>query len=235
MRPLPRRTRGPHPTSDAAGSRRTGRTRDAADTRRAGRAARLAAVLGVATLVVGCSHTDGRELAEPDPDLTATSPPTTLPPTTLAPFLSLKSPSFDVNGTLPPRFTCDGADVSPPLTIAGVPEDAESLVIALTDPDAGDFVHWAVTDVRPDTTTLASGTLPAGAVEYANDFGDAAYGGPCPPAGERHTYVFTVYALPASAAQFAGPEATNGAGVLEAAARLASTSAALTAAYERPD
>ena len=217
MRPLPRRTR---------------RT---AGTRRPGPAVCLAVVLVLAALAAACSHTDGRDLAEPDPDLTATSPPTTLPPSSLAPFLSLKSPAFDVNGTLPPRFTCDGDDVSPPLTIAGVPDDAESLVIAMTDPDAGDFVHWAVTGVRPTATTLRAGTLPAGAVEYDNDFGDAAYGGPCPPDGERHTYVFTVYVLPPSAAEFAGPDATNGAGVIEAAARLASTSAALTAAYERPD
>ena len=191
------------------------------------------ALLALALTSAACSHDPGRQLAEPDPELTATSPPTTAPPNTLAPFLSVTSPAFDVNATIPPRFTCDGADVSPPLTIADVPADAESLVLALTDPQAGDFVHWVMADVAPTTTNLAAGEVPPGAVLYPNDYGDRAYAGPCPPEGETHDYVFTVYVLPPSAVEFVGPDETNGAGLIDTVARLANTSAALTANYQR--
>ena len=147
---------------------------------------------------------------------------------------TVSSPAIAVNGVVPKRFTCDGADVSPPLTIADVPADADSLVLALTDPDAGDFVHWVVADIPPTTTGLAAGEVPPGAVVYPNDFGDQAYAGPCPPEGETHTYVFTLYVLPPSAVDFVGPEETNGAGLVDTVARLATTSAALTASYVRP-
>ncbi len=192
------------------------------------------AVAVVALMAAGCSHTDGRRLARPDPELTATTPPTTVPPTSLGPFLSLKSPVVEVNGSLPTRFTCHGADVSPPLSIDGVPTGTESLALSLTDPDAQDFVHWAVIGIDPTVGTVGADQVPAGAVEYPNDFGDAAYGGPCPPDGQRHTYVFTVYALPATAVDFLGPDETNGAAVIDTVSRLSSTSAALTVSYESP-
>lgn len=209
-----------------------------------GRAARAVALDGrllvavavavVALMAAGCSHTDGRQLARPDPGLTATTPPTTVPPTSLGPFLSLKSPVVEVNGSLPTRFTCHGADVSPPLSIDGVPTGTESLALSLTDPDAQGFVHWAVIGIDPTVGTVGADQVPAGAVEYPNDFGDAAYGGPCPPDGQRHTYVFTVYALPATAVDFLGPDETNGAAVIDTVSRLSSTSAALTVSYESP-
>lgn len=199
----------------------------------AGRTAALAFVALLVAATAACSSTDGRELAEPDPDLTLTTPPTTAPSTSLAPFLTLTSPAIAVNGVIPQRFTCDGADVSPPLTFADVPADAETLVLALTDPDAGGFVHWVVADIDPTTTAVAAGETPAGGVVYPNDGGDATYAGPCPPAGETHTYVFTLYALPPNAVDFVGPDQTNGAAVIETVSRLASSSAALTASYVR--
>ena len=201
------------------------------------RGARLSVALLVAVLAVtvaaACSSTDGRELAEPDPDLTLTTPPTTAPPTSLTPFLTINSPAIAVNGVFPVRFTCDGADVSPPLAIADVPPDAESLVLALTDPDAGGFVHWAVADIDPATTKINAGEAPPSGVVYPNDFGDRAYAGPCPPAGETHTYVFTLYVLPPNAVDFVGPDQTNGAALIDTVSRLSSTSAALTASYVR--
>lgn len=198
--------------------------------RRLGCAVALAA-LALAT--VGCSSDDGRQLAEPDPDLTATTPPTTAPATTLAPFLSLSSPAVQVDGVLPTRFTCDGEDVSPPLAIANVPATADGLVLALTDPDADEFVHWVVADIAPTTTELAAGVMPPGAVVYPNDFGNRIYAGPCPPEGETHSYVFTLYVLSPSAVEFVGPDETNGAGLVDTVSRLATTSAAFTVTYQR--
>ena len=94
-------------------------------------------------------------------------------------------------------------------------------------------VHWAVADIEPSTTTVAAGEVPAGGVVYPNDNGDATYAGPCPPAGETHTYVLTLYVLPPNAVDFVGPDQTNGAALIDTVARLASSSAVLTASYVR--
>ncbi len=190
-------------------------------------------LLAFALGAVSCSSQDGRELAEPDPQLTATTPPTTAPAPTLASFLTLTSPAFDISANLPARFTCDGADVSPPLTISDVPADADTLVVSLTDPDADGFVHWAMADIAPTTTNLGAGEVPPGAVIYPNDFGNRDYDGPCPPEGEPHDYLFTVYVLAPSAVEFVGPDETNGAGLLDTVSRLATTSAAVTVTYRR--
>ena len=194
----------------------------------------LVVALVAGLLLAGGCSSDGRELAVPDPDLTATTPPTTAPPTTAAPVMALTSPAFVVDGTLPARFTCTGADVSPPLSISSVPDGTESLTVALTDPDAGGFVHWVATGIDPGTTALRAGELPSGTVEYPNDFGDAAYQGPCPPRGDRHRYTFTLYAVPPSAAALVSPDETNGQAVLDLLSTLARTTASIGVAYERP-
>ena len=193
----------------------------------------VAVLLVLAAVATACS-TDGRTLAEPDPQLTATTPVTTAVPTTAAPPLALTSPAFDTEGTLPVRFTCNGADISPPLSLSSVPGGTESLAIALTDPDASGFVHWVLTGIDPATTALRADTVPRGAVEYPNDFGDADYQGPCPPAGEQHRYAFTLYAVPPSAAALVGPDETNGQAVIDLLATLASTTAVLNVSYQAP-
>jgi Raf kinase inhibitor-like YbhB/YbcL family protein len=112
--------------------------------------------------------------------------------------LRLASPAFPAGGRIPRRFTCDGADLSPPLRIGGVPARARELALVLEDPDApgGTFVHWVVVHLPPDTRSLATGQMPPSAVATLNSFGKSGYGGPCPPRGARpHRYVFAVYAL----------------------------------------
>jgi len=94
---------------------------------------------------------------------------------------------------MPTRFTSDGENVSPPLRWSGVPEDATELRISLTDRDAprATFTHWLVTGVDRATSKVEEGAVPVGGTEGRNDFGDTGYGGPCPPAGAPHRYVFT--------------------------------------------
>jgi Raf kinase inhibitor-like YbhB/YbcL family protein len=107
------------------------------------------------------------------------------------------STAFVDGGTIPRLFTCDGANVSPPLAIGGVPGKTTSLALTLQDPDAprGAFTHWLVWDIRPHTTRLIAGERPEGATEGRNDFRTKGYRGPCPPQGDRpHRYVLTVYA-----------------------------------------
>lgn len=111
--------------------------------------------------------------------------------------LTLQSAAFADGETIPERHTCDGEDVSPPLAWDGVPDDAAALALVVTDPDApdGPFVHWVVAGLDPAADGVDAGTLPAEAVEGTNDFGERAYGGPCPPSGDpAHEYVFTLYA-----------------------------------------
>jgi Raf kinase inhibitor-like YbhB/YbcL family protein len=120
------------------------------------------------------------------------------PPPAAPDRIALTSPAFKADGTIPERFTCDGADVSPPLEWSGVPDDARELALLVEDPDApgGTFVHWVLFKVKPGPTTLAEGAVPDGARQGTNSFGDAKYAGPCPPEGDAaHRYEFLLYAL----------------------------------------
>lgn len=97
------------------------------------------------------------------------------------------------------RFTCDGEDVSPAVAWRGVPAGAKTLVLALVDPDApgGTFVHWLLFNLPASAQGLGEGVaaLPAGTQEGTTDFGRLGYGGPCPPRGKPHRYVFELFAL----------------------------------------
>jgi Raf kinase inhibitor-like YbhB/YbcL family protein len=103
---------------------------------------------------------------------------------------------------IPVRFTCDGDDVSPALAWTGVPTDAQQLALVLEDPDApgATFTHWLVYGLDPDVHSLPEGVPPSASADFRqgeNDFGRVGYGGPCPPEGEEHRYVFRALALQA--------------------------------------
>jgi Raf kinase inhibitor-like YbhB/YbcL family protein len=119
--------------------------------------------------------------------------------------LSIKSESFRQNEMIPPRFTCDGQDISPPLEWSGIPDEAKSLILIVDDPDAPDpaapkmtWVHWVLYNIpvaaRGLEENIPSASLPAGTKEGINDWGRKGYGGPCPPVG-NHRYFFKLYAL----------------------------------------
>jgi Raf kinase inhibitor-like YbhB/YbcL family protein len=117
---------------------------------------------------------------------------------TTSPQIQLSSPAFANGATIPRLFTCDGQNVSPPLTWSAPPPSTGELVIEMRDPDApgGDFIHWSLTRIKPTTTRLAQGRVPSGAIQGHNGFGTVGYRGPCPPVGVRaHHYVITVTAL----------------------------------------
>lgn len=119
--------------------------------------------------------------------------------------LSIRTSAFTHGETIPEKFTKDGADVSPELTIGGAPDDAASLAVIVDDPDAPDttFTHWLIWNLPPDTveipedvpTTEAISTL-GDASQGRNDFGDVGYGGPRPPEGHGpHEYRFRLFAV----------------------------------------
>jgi Raf kinase inhibitor-like YbhB/YbcL family protein len=109
--------------------------------------------------------------------------------------MKITSSAFQEGGNIPSKFSCDGADTSPPLQIADVPSGAKSLVLIVDDPDApsGLFTHWTAWNISPQTSTIAEGSPPKG-VQGTNDFGKSGYGGPCPPSG-THRYYFKIFAL----------------------------------------
>ena len=116
--------------------------------------------------------------------------------------LMLTSPAIVSGGEIPAQYTCDGADISPPLTWSGVPSGAQSLVLVVEDPDApsGVFRHWAVFDIPAGSRGLDAGYSAArpatGFHEARNDFGKPGYGGPCPPKGHGvHHYHFRLIAI----------------------------------------
>jgi Raf kinase inhibitor-like YbhB/YbcL family protein len=103
-------------------------------------------------------------------------------------------------------YGCRGANRSPALSWQGAPAGTQSFALLVLDPDApkaGGWWHWAIFDIPAGSRGLAQGagsaggrSLPAGSRQGRNDFGTVAWGGPCPPAGDKpHHYVFTLYAL----------------------------------------
>jgi Raf kinase inhibitor-like YbhB/YbcL family protein len=108
---------------------------------------------------------------------------------------------FEDGGMIPAKYTADGQDISPPLTLTKVPEGVKSIALIADDPDAPGktWVHWVMWNIPPEETSLEEGVpadkeLPNGARQGKTDFGTIGYGGPAPPSGV-HRYFFKVYAL----------------------------------------
>ena len=121
--------------------------------------------------------------------------------------LKLTSTAFTPSGSIPSRYTCEGADASPPLEWSGAPDGTRTFALIVDDPDAPDpakpqrvYVHWVLYNIPASISKLAEnaakGGLPQGAAQGSNDWGKQTYGGPCPPIG-RHRYFFKLYALDA--------------------------------------
>jgi Raf kinase inhibitor-like YbhB/YbcL family protein len=119
----------------------------------------------------------------------------------------LTSPAFENLHEIPGHFTCQGLNISPPLSWGKIPEGTKSLVLIVDDPDAPDpaapkmtWVHWVLYNLPPDSEGLpeavAAPDLPKGTLEGLNDWKKTGYGGPCPPIGQ-HRYFFKLYALDA--------------------------------------
>lgn len=117
--------------------------------------------------------------------------------------MRITSSAFEHQGKIPPVYTCEGANISPPLAWCELPADTRSLALIVDDPDAPDpaapqriWVHWVLYNLPVDDDGLVENvmTLPAGTLEGLNDWKQTGYGGPCPPIG-RHRYFHTLYAL----------------------------------------
>ncbi len=109
--------------------------------------------------------------------------------------LKVTSAAFEEGEMIPKRYTCDGKDINPPITIKGVPEEAETLLLIVDDPDApmGTWTHWVVWNIPAEPEVfIPEDTIPG--IRGENDFDRVGYGGPCPPDG-IHRYFFRAYAV----------------------------------------
>ena len=120
-------------------------------------------------------------------------------------MFTLSSSAFAPSDAIPKRYTCDDANVSPPLAWSGAPAGTKSFALIVDDPDAPDpaaprtvFAHWVLYNLPPSAGSLPAGValsaMPSGTREGTNDYRRTGYGGPCPPIG-RHRYFFKLFAL----------------------------------------
>jgi len=136
------------------------------------------------------------------------------------PSMQLSSPAFSSNQSIPATYSCDGDNTSPELHINAIPENAQSLVLIMDDPDIPQeikenrgidvFDHWVLFNIAPQTTVLEQGST-AG-TPGANGRGESAYTGPCPPTQYQpteHRYFFKLYALDAMLNLPAGASKTD--------------------------
>lgn len=163
--------------------------------------------------------------------------------------LTLASPAFENDGTIPAKYTCDlpasrqvGArDVSPPLSIRDAPEGTKSFVLIMDDYDipniikrsggADAFDHWVVYNIPADTTEIPEGAVPG--QEGLSSAGEIGYTAPCPPPQyepKEHRYIFTLYALGGELTFVGSPTKQQ---VLDALAPVLLASAELTGRYAR--
>ncbi|MDG0817823.1 YbhB/YbcL family Raf kinase inhibitor-like protein [Bdellovibrio svalbardensis] len=116
---------------------------------------------------------------------------------------TLESPSFKNNQEIPAQYTCEGENISPPLSWSNPPKGTKSFAIIVDDPDAPDpqapkttWVHWVLFNIPESMTSLPEGIhdLPQQTHQGLNDWKAQGYRGPCPPIGKHH-YHHKLYAL----------------------------------------
>lgn len=179
------------------------------------------------------------------PTVPATAPPTTAEPTTsldtdtttgstvpaTLPAEGLGALTVWADGDeIPVRHTCDDVNVAPALEWTAAPEETVEIAVTMTDDDAPGYVHWAMTGIDPLSTSLAEGQIPEFALLGRNSAGELGYTGPCPPAGETHTYVLTVHFLDAPADTVDG---AAGAEMIAAIEEVTLASTAVAGIYSR--
>lgn len=116
-------------------------------------------------------------------------------------LMQITSPSFQHEQAIPKKYTCDGENSNPPLQFLDIPSGTQSLAFIMDDPDVptsiradGNWDHWLIWNIAPDTKEIAENSVPKGAVVGKNTGGENRYGGPCPP-DRQHRYFFKLFAL----------------------------------------
>lgn len=111
------------------------------------------------------------------------------------PLQEMVTAPWSDGGTIPDRHTCTDLNLAPALSWSPAPTGTVEIAVTLVDQDNPTFVHWVMSGIDPLSTSLGEGIVPEFAVVGLNGNGQAGHTGPCPPAGEVHTYVYTVHFL----------------------------------------
>lgn len=164
---------------------------------------RIAAGVGALVMTIALAGCGSGSSGSASVASTATSAATTSTTTAAQPKsertygqIAITSPAFKAGGPIAARYTCDGANVSPPLRWHGVPAGtAELFLLAVAVGSAGETVEWALAGIRPSTRQIAAGALPAGAFAGVNGAGKPGWGGLCGPKGSLQRVIFVLYAL----------------------------------------
>ena len=148
--------------------------------------------------------------------------------------MTLRSPAFEDGGTIPLRHSCEGDNQSPPLSWSKVPGEAEELALVVADPDGegGVFHHWVVLGIPATPGSIGAGEVPEGAVQAKGSSENPTWIGPCPPDGEEHDYVFSLYPLSRPLGLADGVELKAALDAIDAA-RLRGEDAALEGRFRR--
>ena len=163
----------------------------------------------LARLASGCSKSAAPSAdsasAPGDSLATVSAAPSQQSPGTNSMSFQLTSSAFTEGGAIPTKYTCEGADTSPPLAWSGAPAGTRAFALIVDDPDAPDpahpkmtYVHWVAYNIPGNVAELAEGagkgSMPAGSGAGLNDWKKSEFGGPCPPIG-THRYFFKLSAL----------------------------------------
>lgn len=140
-------------------------------------------------LYITTSNRDGRGIPNLEDDKIIKINPNKL-------TMKITSPAFQDNILFPKKYACDGSNINPPIFINNIPQNSKSLALVLRDPDApsGNFIHWLVWNINPDTTEIKENSIPIGSVQGSTGRGKPGYVGPCPPSG-FHRYFLKIYSL----------------------------------------
>ncbi|MGA0863694.1 MAG: YbhB/YbcL family Raf kinase inhibitor-like protein [Ilumatobacteraceae bacterium] len=153
--------------------------------------ARVASVLAAALATASCASDDGRTLRPPRADQGETVAVVTTP----APQEFSVTGPWSEGAAIDIRYTCDGENISPPLSWTPGPSGTVTYALVVDDLDAPEARHWVVANIDAATLSLGEGVLPDGAVTAQLADGSSGFAGPCPPDGETHDYVITVFAV----------------------------------------
>lgn len=160
---------------------------------------------------LGDASASGQDEAEGDSGMTATLP-------------------FREGEAIPATFTCDGKNVAPAITWAGLPEGTVEIAIQVVDLEAEDYTHWVITGLKPSSGGIAEGVVPVGAVQAKNSKGTIGYDGPCPPKGSLHNYLYEVDALDSHVSITSGTDPNT---ALQAIGAATIQSASVSGTYKR--
>lgn len=141
----------------------------------------LGSLIALSLILTGCQKSGADVTANPPSSMTN---------------MKIRSPNFENGGLIPPKYSCQGEDVSPELQISEVPGEAKSLALLMEDPDApnGNWVHWVVWNIPVETETIPENVGLKFAAQGNNSGSETGYSGPCPPSG-THRYYFKLFAL----------------------------------------